>query len=227
MSLIIYGTPLSPFVRKVRVCLAEKGLDYELEEVSPFDPPEGWRTLSPLGRIPVLRDTEVGTSGAEGTIADSSAICAYLERGWPQPALYPSAAFAYARALWFEEYGDTELAARIGFGIWRTLVVGPMNGQPADEATARETVEEKLPKRFDYLEGALASAAGGWLVGDAFSIADVSCATHLVNFLHAGYRVDAARWPTLAAWLDRCCERPSFAGAIDTERGRLGAYSKL
>ena len=36
MSLTLYGAPLSPFVRKVRLLLAEKGLDYQLEAIAPF-----------------------------------------------------------------------------------------------------------------------------------------------------------------------------------------------
>lgn len=47
MSLTLYGAPLSPFVRKVRLYLLEKGLDYQLEIVSPFSQPSWFRELSP------------------------------------------------------------------------------------------------------------------------------------------------------------------------------------
>ena len=49
MSLIVYGAPLSPFVRKLRLFLAEKGLDYQLEIIMPFGQPEWYREISPLG----------------------------------------------------------------------------------------------------------------------------------------------------------------------------------
>ena len=43
MSLTLYGAPLSPFVRKVRLLLAEKGLDYQLEAIAPFGQPAWYR----------------------------------------------------------------------------------------------------------------------------------------------------------------------------------------
>ncbi|VFT05213.1 glutathione S-transferase [Pseudomonas aeruginosa] len=48
MSLTLYGAPLSPFVRKVRLLLAEKGLDYQLEAIAPFGQPAWYREISPL-----------------------------------------------------------------------------------------------------------------------------------------------------------------------------------
>src|SRR5512143_38503 len=89
----VYGANASPFVRKVRVVLTEKNIPYELEPVfpGPMAPPE-FRTLSPLNKIPAFRD-------GDRTLADSSVICAYLERTHPTPALYPSDPYEYARAL--------------------------------------------------------------------------------------------------------------------------------
>ncbi|TXR39717.1 glutathione S-transferase family protein, partial [Ectopseudomonas mendocina] len=54
MSLTVYGAPLSPFVRKLCLCLIEKGLDYELEVVMPFGQPDWFRELNPLGPVAVL-----------------------------------------------------------------------------------------------------------------------------------------------------------------------------
>ena len=92
MSLVVLGGGVSPFVRKVRVALAEKGLDYTHEQVNPFAPPAGYREISPLGKIPAFKD-------GDRTLCDSSVICAYLEKTHPKPALYPSDPYDYARAL--------------------------------------------------------------------------------------------------------------------------------
>ena len=55
MSLIVYGAPLSPFVRKVRLFLHEKDLPYQLEIILPFGKqPDWYRALNPLGRIPAF-----------------------------------------------------------------------------------------------------------------------------------------------------------------------------
>ena len=111
-DLVIYGMKGSPFARKVQVLLAEKGVDFEVKGVNIFPAPEWFAEINPAKRIPVLRDRSVGAEGVAGTIPDSSAICAYLERKHPEPALYPKDAFAYGRALWLEEYVDIAVAAQ-------------------------------------------------------------------------------------------------------------------
>src|ERR1700742_250521 len=115
MALIIYGGSVSPFVRKVRVRLAEKGLDYSLEQISPFRPPPDFRDISPLGRIPAFRDTDLPEPNH---LSDSSVICAYIEHKFPTPALYPGDPYQRARALWFEEYADTMMAENLGRGLF-------------------------------------------------------------------------------------------------------------
>ena len=58
MSLILYGAPLSPFVRKVDVVLREKGVAFENEPVNILPMPDWFKEISPAKRIPVLRDTD-------------------------------------------------------------------------------------------------------------------------------------------------------------------------
>ena len=208
-DLLIYGTLGSPFVRKVLVTLQEKGVDWELEEVNIFDPPEWFLALSPARRIPVLRDRTIASEGVAGTLADSSAICGYLERKYPQHALYPADAYDYGRALWFEEYADTLVAARIGFGLLRTLVAAPARGQPPDLERARKTYHEDLPPIYTYLEGAIGDRP--FLVGDRFSIADIALASQLAGMKITRVPIDGSRWPNLADYTDRLLARPSFA----------------
>jgi glutathione S-transferase len=213
MALMIYGSTVSPFVRKVRVVMAEKGLQYTIDPVSPFRAPPDFRDISPLGRIPAFRDTDLPEPNH---LSDSSVICDYLEHKFPTPALYPSAPYARARALWFEEYADSILAENMGRGFFFERVVKKILKAATDEAVCQATLTEKLPPLFDYLEKELGD--GTYLVGDAFSIADISVATMLVNFEHAGGSVDAARWSRLAAYVKRMHERPSFKACIDEER---------
>lgn len=207
-DLLIYGTKGSPFVRKVLVMLTEKNLPWELEEVNVFDPPDWFVELSPARRIPVLRDRSIATAGIAGTIADSSAICGYLERKYPEPALYPQDPMAYGRALWFEEYADTLLAARIGFGLLRTLVAAPARGQPPDLQRARKTYHEDLPPLFSYLDGEIGPRE--FIVGERFSIADIALAAQLSGMRITRVPIDAQRWPNLARYTQRQLARPSF-----------------
>jgi len=213
MTLMIYGSTISPFVRKVRVVLAEKGLDYKLDPVNPFAPPPEFLAISPLKRIPAFRDTDLPEPNH---LSDSSVICDYLENKFPTPALYPGDPYQRARALWYEEYADSILAATVGPGLFFERVVKRiMKGQP-DESVCQATLTQKLPPLFDYLEKEIGDKQ--FFAGDAFSIADIAVATMIVNFEHAGEAIDAARWPKLSAFAKRVHERPSFKTCIEEER---------
>jgi len=212
MSYIVYGGAVSPFVRKVRIALAEKNLDYTLEQVNPFNPPPEFLAISPLKRIPVLRDTD---HAEPNTLPDSSIIIDYLEHKHPTPALYPADPFERARALWFEEYADSVLAQNIGRGLFfERFVKRMMRGQP-DESVCSKTLTDVLPPLFAHLEGEIGDRQ--FLAGGAFSIADLSVGSMLVNFAHCGEAVDAAKYPKLAAYTARIHARPSFKALIDEE----------
>jgi len=213
MALVIYGSTVSPFVRKVRVVMAEKGVEYTLDPVNPFGAPPEFAEISPLKRIPAFRDTDVPEPN---TLCDSSVICDYLEHKFPSPALYPSDPFQRARALWYEEYADSVLAQAIGRGFFFERVVKKIMRAPVDEELCQKTLTETLPPLFDYLEKEIGSK--DYLAGDMFSIADITVCTMLVNFEHAGGAVDDARWPKLAAYVKRIHARPSFTAFIDEER---------
>jgi glutathione S-transferase len=212
MSLVVLGAGVSPFVRKVRAFLAEKGQPYAHEQVNPYAPPEGWRELSPLGKIPVLRD-------GERVINDSSVICQYLERRFPDPALYPQDDYDFARALWLEEFMDGGFVAVVGPKLFQALVLRPLLTQkPADaetEAAARQAWDEQAAPMLDYLERTL--GGGEHFVGGRLSIADLAVASPFVNARHAGFAPARARWPRLRGFLDRMWARPAFAERIAEE----------
>jgi len=111
----LLGAPLSPFIKKVRIVAAEKAIDYDYDpRPSPLGWPEGFERINPLKRIPALLPDP---SNPDYAINDSSAICAYLDRLKPEPALFPAEAEALGRALWIEEFCDSELAAKAGFEL--------------------------------------------------------------------------------------------------------------
>ncbi|MFO1518810.1 MAG: glutathione S-transferase family protein [bacterium] len=209
----VYGVYGSPYFRKVLVVLSEKDLSYEVENVIPLNVSAEFKKISPLGKIPAFRD-------GDKTLPDSSIISAYLEKKHPEKSLYPSDPYEYARALWFEEYGDTALMQVIGAKIFFPKIIGPLFMQkPLDEAgkaAIEKAVAEDLPPLFDYLEGELKE--GAFLVGDRFTIGDVGIASPFVNLLIAGYGVDEKRWPKLSRYLKKIWERPSFKDVIEKEK---------
>jgi glutathione S-transferase len=209
MSLTVYGAPLSPFVRKVRLFLAEKNLDYQLEIILPFGQPAWYRELSPLGRIPALRDGDF-------TLADSSVICQYLDdKHAESPTLLGQNAEQRAQVRWLEKYADYELAPLCTFSVFRNRALKPSMGQSCDEAAVQKALHEKLPAHFDYLEQTLGSAE--YLVGDSLTLADLALACQLINMQHGDEQLDAQRWPNLSAHYARITARASVQAVLPGE----------
>ncbi|MFV3334156.1 glutathione S-transferase family protein [Pseudomonas sp. NY15437] len=216
MSLVVFGAPLSPFVRKVRLFAAEKGFDYQLENVNPFNQPEWYRELNPLRRVPAIRDGDF-------TLADSSVICHYLEdRDPPRPPLCGESAQARARINWLEKYADYELAPLTTFTVFRNRLLKPLMGKVCDEVAVKGAMQEKLPEHFDYLEKSLGEQQ--WFVDNRFSLADIAIACQLVNLRHGEEQLDAQRWPRLAAHFERTLARPALAEIV---QGELQIIAKI
>ncbi len=209
MSMTLYGAPLSPFVRKVRLLLAEKGLDYTLQIVAPFNQPDWFFEISPLGRIPALRDGDLA-------LADSGVITQYIEEQYPQTtALYGSTPAERAQIRWLEKYADYELAPLTTFCVFVNRILNPTLGKPCDEAAVQRALDEQLPRHFDYLERVLGS--NDYLVGNRLSAADLAFACQMVNMAHAGVSLDASRWPGLAALQERISQRDSLKAILPDE----------
>jgi glutathione S-transferase len=204
----VYGVSPSPFVRKVRIAMAEKGLDYELEPVMPGNAPDSFKKISPLAKVPVYQDGEL-------VIPDSSVICAYLDRVHPEPALYPSDPAEFARALWYEEYADTKVVEVLSPIFSQRFIQRVLFKQESDESLVAEQLNLMVPPVFDYLE--TVAPEEGWIVGGSFGIADIALGTTMVHFRHGGESVDSARWPRLAAYAGRLLERESIATLIAEE----------
>lgn len=196
-SLVLYGSSLSPFQRKVEAVLAIKGLDYDCEDASIMALPDWYKPISPLGRIPSLRDRDIAEDGPDGTITDSSAICGYLEKRQPDPAVYPADAFDHGRALWLEEYADTGLAMAGGLGVFRPIIFNLFQRKQPDIETARKTWNEKLPPLWDYLEHYLDGRS--FFIGDSITIADISVAAQIAQTEMLAGLPDKSRWPSLVA----------------------------
>ena len=204
----IIGSFVSPYVRKVLVCMELKGLDYEVDPITPFFGNEEFRRLSPLSRIPVLIDGDFSTS-------DSSVICAYLDEAYPGPPLLPTDPKDRARARWLEEFADTRLGDLFIWSLFYQRVVRPLVwGEPTDEQRVARTLEEDVPAALDYLEGVL--PASGWLFG-GFGLADIAIASFFRNAAYAGFEPDPARWPNVAAFVHRALAHEAFAATLKFE----------
>ncbi|HEY7006068.1 MAG TPA: glutathione S-transferase family protein, partial [Sphingomicrobium sp.] len=94
--MILYGSSLSPYVRKVLAVAGEKGIELELQPsgAGPGQPSAEFLEASPFRKMPAFRDGDY-------TLADSSAIVHYLEAKYPEPELIPSDPKLRGKTVWF------------------------------------------------------------------------------------------------------------------------------
>jgi glutathione S-transferase len=207
----ILGVRLSPFVRKVAVVLTIKGLDYEQESIMPGAAAPEFRTLSPLGKIPVLVDGEF-------SLADSTAICEYLEEKYPDQPVMPQGLEQRARARFLEEYGDTKLIEAASVIFIEKFANPNIFDKKTDAERVAKAENELLPPHLDYLESQVPPE--GYLFGN-FCTADISIVSPIFNAAYGGYEVDASRWPRYAAFVQRVAEHPAVVTVRELEKQAL------
>ena len=201
----LYGANPSPFFRKARIVLEEKAIPYVTENLVPVPKTPELLALHPMGKIPVLRDGDI-------VVPDSSVICAYLERKYPFPALYPEDPGEFAQALFLEEYADTRMGETLG-GVFFERVVKPhVLHQASDESQVEKLLQDAVPQVLDYLESQIQSDRDTLL--PRFSIADAALGAQLGNLTWAGVEIDARRWPRTARYFQTLLARPSFKTAM-------------
>lgn len=213
--MILYGSSLSPYVRKVLVMASELGIALQNIPTPPGSEDPAFRAASPFGKIPALEHGDF-------RLCDSSAIAVYLDALAPEAALIPLAPQERARTIWLEEFADGILFPA-GAKLFFNRIVKPLflkqrgNAEEADQAES-----EEIPPLLDYLEGII--PASGYLVEGRLTLADIAVASPLVNLLHNGVVMDPARHPRLAQFVGMMFARPAFAELIARERAFLARF---
>ena len=209
----LYGVPLSPYCRKVQLAFAYREIPYELVATTPGADGAEFLAASPLRKIPAIK-TEQGHQ-----FADSSVIIAYFEKASSDKPLYPADLGDYATALFLEELADTKLSEATS-ALYFQLILGPgIYGKPADEKRVEQLKQELIPAQLALLETLLPES--GWLVGNSYSVADVSVGAHLINLWHADFNIDANLYPRVATFFDAFMQREEVKQHLQAERQAL------
>ena len=201
----LYHLWLSPHCRKVRIVLAEKKIDYRLETENTWLRRKEFLAINPAGEVPVLIEDD-GTS-----IADSQAICEYLEEVVPDPPIFPADPKERAEArrivAWFDRKFSNEVSENlVGEKIFKRFL---KTGTP-NSAIIRAG-QQNIHYHLDYI-GWL-SERRNWLAGGVFSIADIAAAAHLSSVDYLG---DVPWEDHISAkeWYVRIKSRPSFRAIL-------------
>jgi len=198
---ILYHLWLSPFARKLRIALKEKGLDYELRLEKPWQRREEFLALNPAGEVPVLIEPD------GQVLADSTVICEYLDEVYPDRRLigFEPAARAEARRLtaWFDLKFNREVTDHlVGEKLMKRFL---KMGEPNAQAIRAGLTNIKY--HLDYI--AFLFERRKWLAGDDFTIADIAAAAHLSCVDYLG-DVPWDDHPAAREWYARVKSRPSF-----------------
>jgi glutathione S-transferase len=206
MPLELYDFPTSGNARKVRLLLAELGIEFEHVPVPRARPrPDWYLELNPFGGVPAIRDGEL-------VLAESQAILRYLAAREGRDDLYPSDPQARARVDWALDAWTTTAFPRI-FPLYRAVVAETRdeNGVARPERADPDKVEQTLAaarEGFELFERFVADA--GTVTGDGFTIADCACGPVLLTVV--GWPLDLdTDFPKLARIRAAIAARPSAA----------------
>lgn len=198
----IIGGPVSPYVRKVMAVCDLKGVAWCVDPIIPFQGNDAFTRVSPLRRVPVFIDDAV-------TLADSTAICEYLDERYPAPPLFPQGPAARAQARWLEEFADTRLGDVFIWRLFNEAVIRPgVWKQPRDDAAIAATLADHLPAVMDYLE--TVAPEEGFVFGD-LSLADIAVAVPFANLAWSRVEAVLSAWPKTVAWVERTEATPPLA----------------
>lgn len=211
--MILYHFPTSPFSRRTRLALAHKGLAVELRDArASQDHLAEVRRLNPLHTVPVLVD-------GERTVADSNAICQYLERKVPEPSLWP-AGLAGVAAFEVTALTDTIVTILADLGMrYSALRDHPRFADVKSEYVGR--VGRALGRLAEH---AAASGRSGFVAGDRWSLGDMALLS-LVVWLE-GIPGRAATFPPARTMLELGWSLPASLGTwADRHRARPDAVA--
>lgn len=200
----LYHVPLSPFCRKVRLSLAEKKIEVELVEERYWQKDPDFLRRNPAAKVPVLRLDGI-------TMAESAAICEYIEETRPEPPLLPKepAARLEVRRLvgWFDDKFHREVTSKLLYERVNKKVTG--EGYP--DSRNVKSGARAIKYHLDYLAWLLDQRR--WLAGDNMTLADFAAAAHF-SALDYISDVDWNRSEAVKDWYAKIKSRPAFRSIL-------------
>ena len=166
----LYHVPLSPFCRKVRLSLAEKKIEVELVEERYWEKDADFLRRNPAAKVPVLRLDGI-------LMAESAAICEYIEETRPEPSLMPKKPIERleVRRLvgWFDDKFHHEVTSKLLY----ERVNKKMTGEGYPDSSNVKSGAKAIKYHIDYMSWLLDHRR--WLAGDNMTLADFAAAAHL------------------------------------------------
>ncbi|GGE45158.1 glutathione S-transferase [Primorskyibacter flagellatus] len=202
--LTLYHFPLSPYSRKVRLSLAEKRIECQLVEERYWERDPDFLRRNPAGKVPVLKVDGV-------FMAESAAICEWIEEVYPDPPLMPTtpAERAEVRRLvsWFDDKFHKEVTSNLLF----ERVNKKLMKQGYPESKNIKAGAQKIKFHLDYMAWLLDHRR--WLAGNVMTLADFAAAAHLSSLDYIS-DVDWNRSENVKDWYAKIKSRPAFRSIL-------------
>ncbi|WP_417817991.1 glutathione S-transferase family protein [Tritonibacter scottomollicae] len=200
----LYHVPLSPFCRKVRLSLAEKKIEVELVEERYWEKNADFLRRNPAAKVPVLR--------LDGMLmAESAAICEYIEETRPDPSLMPKTAperLEVRRLVsWFDDKFHSEVTSKLLY----ERVNKKMTGEGYPDSSNVKSGAKAIKYHIDYMSWLLDHRR--WLAGDNMTLADFAAAAHLSSLDYIS-DVDWNRSAVVKDWYAKIKSRPAFRSIL-------------
>lgn len=197
----LIGSLTSPFVRKVRIVLAEKKIDCEFEIESPWTPDTKVSSINPLGKIPVL------VLDDNTPLFDSRVIVEHIDNVTPNAKLFPGPNRERTEVKRWEALCD---------GICEAAATAFLEGKRPKKEQSADWIarqHQKITRGLEFMATELGDQP--YCMGTHFSLADIAVGVAL-GYLQ--FRFSAIDWreahPNLARLYDKLMQRPSFADTV-------------
>ncbi len=202
----LYGTPRSPYARKVRIVLAEKNIPYELIVTRGSTPDSPVPALNPLGKVPTLQRDD------GRALYDSPVIVEYLDGLGSGPKLIPEDFESRIEVKRWEALGDGVTEATVAVNHER---LEPAEKQHNAEWFAKR--QAKIDLGLALMERDLGNRE--FCFGGRFTLADIATG-YALGYLD--FALPEVEWrkahPALARLAERLAARPSFSNTLQTPR---------
>lgn len=204
----LYHFVLCPFSRKVRLVLGEKELEAEEVAIEPWREREQVAALNPAAEVPVLEDGEL-------RIADSGAICEYLEETRPESCLIGSTPTERAEVRRLVAWFDVKFVREVTEPLWGEKLLKRVRDADNPHSVAVRAGLANINPHLDCI-GYLFERRN-WLAGDRISLADLAAAAQLSVLDYLGdvpwdRHAEAKLW--YARIKSRRCFRPLLADRL-------------
>lgn len=187
------------YSHQVRIVLAEKGVNFEVVEVTGDDIPEDLRDLNPYGSVPTLIDRDL-------VLYEANIIMEYLDERFPHPPLMPVYPVTRGRSRLMIHRIQKE---------WYSQFELIMHGTEAKAKKARKQLQESIMALSPVF------AASDYFMSEEFSLVDCVIAPLLWRAEQLGIEISGKGSKAIHDYMDRIFDRESFKVSLTEEENEL------